>query len=297
MNKKFFILAASVVLVSCSSDNDEIANDAPGLVPVTINASVGESTTRTFLGTIQDGRMMVPFEPGELTKVFDAQGSYDFRCNLSASQQDGTFAGEWSSVKDEGYAAVIPSTNCSVEFNERKIPVYTLSIPDAQTTRLIYNGTQVSYDMGAGLLVAARSKKYTDAIDPQPQAMYFEPVTSYLYFYSTKKTVTITSNNSIAGALTVTPKDYDWQGAATAPSAVPNNCIVCTGGTTITATGTKVSRAYPTGTPSGIYEYIVCIAPGTHSLTFQASGLGVKEAKSFNFEKEELYYIGSVDAE
>lgn len=299
MNKKILFLFAAVALVSCSSDNDEIANVTPGRVSVEIDATAGESLTRTYLGSIENNRMMVPFEPGELAKVFDLQGSYDFRCSLPAPQQNGTFKGEWSDTKEEGFAAVIPSTGCSVEFTgEYNIPVYTLSIPNTQTTNLILNGTQVSYDKGAGYLVAGRAKKYSDGVKPKPNAMYFEPVTSYLYFWSKKSTVTITSNNPIAGTLTVTPVDNNWQGADSAPSAVPTSGIVCTGGNTITATGTKVSRTnYPSEAPTDVYEYIVCIAPGTHELTFQVSGFGSKEAKSYTYNKEELYYLGCVDKE
>jgi len=310
MKKLFFLSLAALALASCSNKEEDILNSQDvKLVDAIINIQIdADVATRSYLGEVDDKYSIAhSFEADDKVVISDYAGSYDFTVNENG--QSTTLRGKWAEVKDDkakGIIATFPkaAVASSLTKNTAGNPVMHFNLKTSQVSRVKKGASvdNITYDTEAGLAFACAETKGA--------TLWFCPLVSYLYFYSTKPNCSISCDDQgIAGTYTVTYTGKHGTGTNenddTYSTAIGLNQYLTysASSNTIQCTGQKVAghkNQFSTEGYGDAYEYVICIKPGTyvantlHITPSGASGNFHNKADVI-FQPSQVYFLGNVD--
>lgn len=329
MKKLLFCMAATLLLVSCSSSEEPIIEKGK-LVPAVIKiSSENENTTRAYLGFPNSSSITtvpVVFEAGD--EVYVNDGSE----NLFTIDKDGsntTMSGEWLEDMDTPCYAMFGKTqgghkmyitakgpsqyideDGKIQYDESKLNVELemfFELPDDQATVHLTRDNQNGVDAG---VTCQKNALLAFALPVfKGVEMKFIPVVSYLYFESAEPTCKIVSNMPIAGRYSVGYAGMistNMSGYATAAQLWEKNLLSFTeqlDKKEIECRGQKVNEN------DALYKYVVAIKPdkkysandGINILIGKGNGNGYESGPGFHNKVDVelapnvVYYLGCVD--
>ncbi|OYP57442.1 hypothetical protein CIK99_07500 [Prevotella sp. P5-92] len=264
----FMSIAMLMAMVSCSSSDDEVAeNKAESkLVPMTFTATQESNVgTRAAL----NGSNGVDWQTGDEISVFDAVGDgHNQRFTLTGDAKDGKFSGNASSDATK-FTAVYPYTE-GATLNEVGI-VSGITLPAEQTA------TADSFDPAAALMMAVSTtdKKYN--LDFKNAVSLVKVTTEFAC-----KSIVLSANENIAGTGTLT---YN--------SGEPSINFTSNISQTITLKPATVSNSFAAGT---YYMVVPSITLNGFTITFTAEDnteYTRKSTKSNTFNRSRIKDFGS----
>lgn len=329
MNKLLFFVAASLLLVSCSSSEEPIIEKGK-LVPAVIKiSSENENTTRAYLGfpnTSSTTKVPVVFEAGDEVYVNDGSENY-FTIDDDGSST--TMSGEWLEDMDTPCYAMFGKTSDghkmyitmkgpsqyidddgNIQYDDSKLNVELemfFKLPSDQATVHLTRDNQNGVDAG---VTCQKNALLAFAIPVfKGVEMKFIPVVSFLYFESAEPTCKIVSDMPIAGRYSVGYEGMistNMSGFATAEQLWDKNLLSFTEELDhyeIECRGQKVNEG------DDVYKYVVAIKPdknyaaetginilvGNHNGTGYESGSGFHNKINVELVPNEVYWLGCVD--
>ena len=316
--KLIYCFAAATLLLSSCSSNDETLENTEDLVPVVVEVSIdNENVTRSYLGQANEGTHQVPtlFEEGDHVTIVDGD-AHVFTVNATASNT--TMSGSWhpmsthpqcfaihpSEAIRQGYSdnPLTVSTSDGKKFN----PTIYFYLPVDQTSRDLSDDDKTTYkDKGVSYQENAGGLSFSCPTE-KDNKFSFIPVVSYLYFYSSKNSCTITSDQFIAGNYTVTylgDKGTDKDGHTTAQLIWNHDpCLL-----NITADSKQITchGDIIEGHNSPYYEYLIAIKPDKkylkntgikiHYINTLTDPDGFYNHADIEIAPNVVYYLGCID--